>query len=132
MISGGVLVPDKWKISIDRSGDKAELYYEEWFNRPNELSEIEFRNAVEATARLMSANGFDVSVEFHNDAAVVTLKYAGEISFIADCIVMEFLHLSNIGDARFGDLINAIIVASMRAGARFGYVSAKKEDDGGD
>ena len=108
------LMPDKWKIEVERDGDKARMIYEEWFYR-KDIPKEQWDILIENTKTIVEGKSSVKVREWTNadDGMCVCIELEGDIKNIASGIVMEFLPLSKAGDISLSKIIECAIMGAI-------------------
>jgi len=99
-------MPDKWKIEVERDGDKARMIYEEWFHK-KDLPKEQWDILIENTKKVVEGKSSVKVREWTNtdDEMHICIELEGNIKNIASGIAMEFLPLSRVGDMKLSEII---------------------------
>ena len=111
-----LLAPGKWKIEIERDGNKAKVVYEEWLRREG-LSREQWYAVAENTKRVI-ANMLPDGIEVRelvetDDEMYICIELESDIESIASAIVMEFLPFSGIRNMSLSELVQYAIVGGV-------------------
>jgi len=104
-----VLVPTRWCIEICRVGDnRYRMVYVEEIEKPNNMSDDEFRRAIENTANFVKTaleNIAQVTYEVEGSGKVrFRIEVEDQLHLIADLLVGEFLPHTTLGNLRLVDI----------------------------
>jgi len=93
--------PVEIHLNAKKIGDKWVFEYVEIFEKPDNMSEDEFRKTVQNTVKLLKIVGLNCK----NEGNKISFRGEGTLDHVASAIVSEFIGISSMGDITLRDLI---------------------------
>ena len=103
---GVIMVPSEWRIRIARKGDEYLLDYLEVLEKPEDMTEEEFKQAIDFTIGLKSKlpSPLQERLQVHVGEREIGFTFRGLLADIATAMVVEFLPLSRMADMTLREL----------------------------